>query len=89
MELGSYFLFLQEQIKDIIIIYSEPTAPRESKDQSVELCEGFSRSQRLPLRMTDNEVLLNASEVLSHLRYKELMDSVDVETRGTIVSCDW
>jgi hypothetical protein len=88
MELGSYFLF-QEQIKDIIIIYSEPTAPRESKDQSVEVCEAFSRSRRPPLRMTDDEVPLNASEVLSHLRYKELMDSVDVETRGTIVSCDW
>jgi len=27
MELGSYFLFLQEQIKDIIIIWTVPGAP--------------------------------------------------------------
>ncbi len=62
-------------------LYSEPTAPHESKDQSVELCQSFSRSRRPPLRMKDDEIPFNASEVSSHLRYKELIDSVDVETR--------
>ena len=62
-------------------LYSEPTAPRESTDQSVELCQSFSRSRRPPLRMKDDEIPFNASEVSSHLRYKELVDSVDVETR--------
>jgi hypothetical protein len=31
--------------------------------------------------MKDDEIPFNASEVSSHLRYKELVDSVDVETR--------
>ena len=50
MELGSYFLFLQEQIKDIIIIYLMRGEEYQSSDQfSEEDKEDMTQIQASPL----------------------------------------
>ncbi len=41
MELGSYFLFLQEQIKDIII---NPAHVAEARGHAIELCGQWYRA---------------------------------------------
>ena len=52
MELGSYFLFLQEQIKDIIIITCHQCVRQalctatETEDQEQTPCAGTSKSDR-------------------------------------------